>query len=497
MRILSLKPLTIAASGVTIFTPLTALSVLVLLVLQQVPSIDAQSNLVYTDVSDLFDNRIHLKHKVASKEVTFNGSSNAAANITATSGAFPTYTGNATISQPPAPTIAPPPPSFAIISPYDSAIEYIGRWNRSADTGTVASNWGGAYLRVGVRGTASLSITLAQPYAAFNVLVDDRPAQAYFAPNPVPPDSQNITINILKTGIDKNKDHVLKIAAYAESDSIQLRNIILDNGGTVFPTANGSTPEIIEFIGDSITAGATLKLHSLQDYSWQSAETIGVQHTQIAMSGITLLNNTVSFVNSHQNVYGMEDQYNFTQSPYFTPLQPWDFGIYAPQVIVVNIGTNDYLKNVDPYVFQTHYSLFLRNLFRIYPNVTAILALQTFGGFYDQETYNAVRIVSNGLDGLPAIPDKIVFIDTGGWIAIDDPDLAVPPHPNELGHQLIASRIIPVLKNALEGNLQGAQYAALGPGFGSSTAVRSHNDALVSFIFSLLALISATLIFSA
>ncbi|WP_126579620.1 hypothetical protein [Tengunoibacter tsumagoiensis] len=160
-------------------------------------------------------------------------------------------------------------------SPTDPDITYIGRWDTSsADLAT--SYWGGAYLKTSFTGT-TVSMKLA---GSANIYASiDNGGDVYYG-------GANGTVNLTPTPLSAGT-HSLRVAAKSEWDQIQFQGLVLDAGATtVAPTVS---PTIIEFVGDSITSGLTDSKSSLSAYGWLAGEQLGVEHTQVAFSGICLV----------------------------------------------------------------------------------------------------------------------------------------------------------------------------------------------------------------
>src|SRR5450759_1916913 len=207
-------------------------------------------------------------------------------------------------------------------SPSDSNITYVGRWDNS-NLSNVKSYWSGAYFRVNFTGT-TLSIKLA---AAVPIYVTIDGATKYYS-------SANGTVNLTSTPLASGT-HSLRVAARSENDTIQFQGLALGSGAST--QAPAAKSRLIEFVGDSITAGCcALPNYVLDDYSWLTGEALNADHTQIAYSGICLQNASCG-----ENALGMSNQFFKLQTIHYLNSPAWDFNRYQANQVVINLGTND------------------------------------------------------------------------------------------------------------------------------------------------------------
>ena len=322
-------------------------------------------------------------------------------------------------------TVLPPGPGE--IAPTDPNIEYIGRWDKS-DSSNYISNWGGAYLRVSFTGQ-HVQLKLAAPVN----LVAKIDGAEYVEYRNVPPGPLNLT----PTALDGSVRHTLVVNARFEADELNFQGLILDeNAYTVEP--NPSRP-IVEFIGDSITAGHMTTKGAVTDYAWLTGEALGCDHTQIAFSGVTLVS---GYHYRGWNVPGMDvgefkqQHINHCVDVTCANVPAWDFTKYDAKMVVINLGTNDawVTRSTPSSTFQHTMTAFLENVRAKYP-LAEIFVMRTFAGVYVPQTQAAV-------DARIAAGDHHVqYIDTTGWLAPEDynPDGG---HPNDGGHVKIAEYLV-------------------------------------------------------
>ncbi len=306
-------------------------------------------------------------------------------------------------------------------SPTDPHIVYIGRWDTSSGT-TATSYWGGAYFKTNFTGT-TVQVHLggtANIYASI-----DGGADTYYA-------AANGTVNLTPSPLAAGM-HTLRVATRSEHDVMQFQGLTLDAGATT--AAPSLSPTIIEFVGDSITAGYQNTNWALSDYAWLTGEQLHAEHTQIAYPGICLVDAVSCY---SPNSIGMSRQFFKLQTVDYPSSPDWDFSRYQARAVVINLGTNDNSKGVNDTTFQQSYVSFLQNIRAKYPNAD-IFALRTFGGYKAAPTQAAVNAVTAAGD------NKVHYVDTTGWLSPSDfqPDGV---HPNDAGQQKAANLLTSVLE---------------------------------------------------
>ena len=302
-------------------------------------------------------------------------------------------------------------------SPTDANIRYFGRWDtRSA--GAYLPGWTGAYAVVGFTGT---TVKLRQRNSVdLYTSVDGGAWMSY----------RNVagTVNLTPDRLPDGT-HTLRVAYCQDAGSYKgdevFQGVVLDSGAH---TVAVSVPSrIIEFVGDSITAGYKTSKEALTAYGWLTGEKLGAAHTQIARPSVCL-------VPTPDGCVGMRDRYLKTGLDTSTP--DWDFSRYQVSDVVLNLGTNDKGHNVSGAQFQSAYVTLLQRIRAKYPNAT-IHAMETFKRWYAAETKAAVTARNNAGDA------KVRYVATEGWLtAADTPD---GTHPDDTGHQKIAARLAALL----------------------------------------------------
>ncbi len=302
----------------------------------------------------------------------------------------------------------------------DGNIKYFGRWDFT-NPAEYASYWGGAYIRVNFTGT-TVKIKVGYPTHYF-AKIDNGPWVSYY--------NANGTINLTPTPLASGT-HTLSVAQGKDYDyQFKFQGLILDAGAVTSPPSVFS--QLIEWIGDSITAGYTDEQANVSGYPWVCSETLlHTEHTQIAYPGVRLV--------TSGNGPGMDVQYFKLQNPAYTTAPAWDFTRYTPKVIVINLGTNDN-GHVPDDQFRDTYISFLANIRAKFPNVE-IFVVRTFINVMTNPTIAAVNA------RIAAGDTKVHYIDTNGWLT--NADYTDGLHPSVAGNIKAAGLLQPIIAPYLD-----------------------------------------------
>ncbi|MEU4472625.1 cellulose binding domain-containing protein [Micromonospora sp. NPDC023888] len=306
-------------------------------------------------------------------------------------------------------------------TPADSNISFVGRWNKT-NASAYVPYWAGAYLRVGFTGrTVKLrQRNTIQLWAS----IDGRAFTSFTGSGTI-----NLTPTALAAGNHTLIVSYRQVAGSYTGDAV-FQGLILESGaGTFRPPAR---PKLVEFVGDSITAGATSSQLAVTDYAFKVGERLGYDHTQIAIGGMCLAETT-------DGCWAQETRY-WMSSGGQAGTDQWDFSRYTADGVVINLGTNDKSHGVSAATFQATYTTFLTRVRARFPNAK-LFAMRTFIGRYAAETEAAVRARNAAGDA------NVFYVDTTGWLPSGG--LSDSVHPNDAGHQAITERLAPLLSAAL------------------------------------------------
>jgi lysophospholipase L1-like esterase len=300
------------------------------------------------------------------------------------------------------------------VYPANDGIEYIGRWDKQNKTRYV-SHWGGAYFRLHFTGT-SINVTLFNT-PSLKIYVDDQPGYKLTGAN-------KVLVNGLQPG-----NHILVVAANYQSDEIGLEAISLDDTAKIIMPVNKK--DVIEFVGNSITAGAGV-LTCQAAYPWLVAEQMGFDHTQIAYGGITLVEGYRTLTGPQ---HGQVEQYFALKEPPGDVDTKFNFTDYTPVMIVIELGANDRGAHVPVDYFEQQYILFLQKIRVKYPGAKIVMLKTSFcgGDYANAQMHEVVNTFNNAGD------KKVYFVDISDWVT--NADLVDGCHPSITGNKKIADSL--------------------------------------------------------
>lgn len=261
-----------------------------------------------------------------------------------------------------------------VVPATDRHIEYTGR-TCTDHNGRVLFSYPGVQALVSFSGT-SLKMSVKPRSGYFMVQVDDA------LPRKVSCMAEQDSIVSLADSLSSG-NHTAKVMYVVEGYELHpaIRGFIIDAGCTL--TDNHPQPaRRIEFIGDSMTCGYgnededptsafsyDTENHYLT-YAAITARRLNAQHTVVARSGIGI------YRNWGQSLEGSPDAMPalYDRTLFYDSIPLWDYSRYTPQVICINLGTNDTSQDrYDTSRMETAYKTFVRHIRTKYPEAKIVL----------------------------------------------------------------------------------------------------------------------------
>ena len=161
---------------------------------------------------------------------------------------------------------------------------------------------------------------------------------------------------------------------------IGISKLITDENATLLPTPE--KPRKLEFIGDSITCGygvddsdlthtfSTKTEDMTKAYAYQTAQALNADYSMVSYSGYGIYS---GYTEGAQNLSELVPPYytkigfsRGTVNGQSITMTEWDFQAYKPDMIVLNLGTNDFSYCQDfedrQAEFVAHYQQFLQTI---------------------------------------------------------------------------------------------------------------------------------------
>jgi lysophospholipase L1-like esterase len=266
------------------------------------------------------------------------------------------------------------PVKGSVVKASDKRIQYVGRVS-FAKPDVASFNFPGTQIIAAFEGT-SLKMMARPESGYFMVQIDN--AEPFKVGFNAKRDSVVTVATALPAGIHSFK------AMYAIEGLFrhpEFHGLILDEGCSLVEAP--ALPERkIEFIGNSITCGYGVESITKEDpfedetenhfytYATLTAKALGAQHTAIARSGIGVYRNYDG--PKAGNKENMPWQYEYTL--FNDHSERWDFSRYQPQLVCINLGTNDLsTPNFDIKLYEKAYRAFLKTVRGHYPNAKIVL----------------------------------------------------------------------------------------------------------------------------
>lgn len=332
--------------------------------------------------------------------------------------------------------------SFKADSP---EIRYTGRTEKTP-TGEVSFNWSGTYFETGFTGSSVAIKASDTKRNYYNVFIDGVQTGVISIAGK---DTTIVLANWLHAG-----KHSLRLQKRSEGEqgTTTIKSIILESNCTLIP-ASPKKSRHIEFIGNSITCGygteGLLKTDPFKAetencnlaYSCIIARYFDADYTLIAHSGRGAARNygdtsRVSKVTMKELMDGTFDM---------TPENRWNFKDYTPDLVVINLGSNDFSTKPHPLKeeFLAAYDKIIVKLRTLYGNVNILCVAPPKGGAFDYLREFCISKKDKNLH----------FAAYLNEVYNDDTDLGSSGHPNYQGQKKIAMTLIPHISSIMKWNL--------------------------------------------
>lgn len=355
----------------------------------------------------------------------------------------PTATPTPTSTPTPTPTVA---PGASLDPNWRTQVNCIGRFDQS-DAGGPRFSWSASTLQAAFQGT-NLAVSLARTELwdsenFFNVRVDGGTSTTLKV--------DHDGVFSLASGLAEGP-HVVELSRRDEGmyADIQYQGFLLDQGHLLAPPARSERR--VEFIGDSITCGygneaanesmgfTTATENAYLAYGPVTARKLSAEACVIAWSGIGIYRNGSGTDNQMPEIYPR----TLSKSP--TPV--WDFSTWVPQVVVVNLCTNDFGPGIpDRTAFVKAYQDFIATLRAHYPSAHVFCAVGPMMGGAGLTA--AVDYIQNGVMKplVQAGDGRLHFIQ----FPTQDPadGLGADWHPSLRTHQKMADQLTEEIRTLL------------------------------------------------
>ena len=252
--------------------------------------------------------------------------------------------------------------------------------------------------------------------------------------------------------------HLLRLMYVVEGYDLKpsFWGLLLDEGATLLPPPPLST-RTIEFIGNSITCGYGNESTSNGDhfeyesenhylsYAQVAARMLGARAHVVARSGIGVYRSYGGpKTGTPDNV--MPTEYEYTNL--YDRSERWDFSRYQPQVVCINLGTNDFsTNNYDVKLFQQAYYFFVNQVRSHNPQAKIVLLCGSMLGGKELEICRRVlnEIVADAKKNGDYQVYHFDFTPMNGSL-----QYGADWHPSVWQHQLMAAELTAYLRPLMQ-----------------------------------------------
>lgn len=315
----------------------------------------------------------------------------------------------------------------------DPAINITGRIQRM-DDGSVRYDWVGTYLRTEFTGSA-ISIRVAEEGESWhNVFIDGTLKGKIQIKGKEPHDV------VLAEGLGKGT-HSLMLQKCTEGEFGLVRLYSLTAKGKAQFKAVKPRQRMIEVIGDSYTCG-----YGTEGASGTERFKLSTENCNKAYGCIVARYFDADYSLVAHSGMGMTRNYNGAKRPNMTDRYPklfddhddvaYDFKGYTPDLVIINLGTNDFSVQVSPAEYVNDYVKMIGTVRSHYNNVPILCVIPHSANTFLLAALQELKGRVAGMKGV-----RVAQPMPG--IVLNDTDLGSDTHPNWKGQQKIAMTLIP------------------------------------------------------
>lgn len=334
------------------------------------------------------------------------------------------------------------------------SFRYVGRFDFS-NPQEVRYDWSGVYIQFSFRGTECAVKMSDTGHNYYNVFVDDQPSKTI--------DVKSDTTIVIARNIGT---HIHKIRIYKRTEGNQgtgsFKGILISEKGEMLEWKDVPIRKI-EFVGNSITCGYGTEGLSKSErfkpstennylsYAPIMARAFKADYHIIAHSGMGVVRNYGYKEKVSPNA--MPDRFNRVFDEKELPL--WNFRLWKPDVVVINLGTNDFSTQPfpDKTVFKAGYEKLIDEVKKQYGEVPVFCIV---GPMTDEPCYSYVKELVEDFRSVYQ-RKNVYFVGIPTYLMDPEKDLGSDTHPNYSGQRKMAAHVLPVISSILEWDYEGKE----------------------------------------
>lgn len=337
-------------------------------------------------------------------------------------------------------------PPYQFIEPADANVSIMGR-TLTDENGHIQFDWPGVTIHATFTGSYCAIKLDDAGRNLYNVFLNDAPVRII----DVSSDTTIILGDDLGTGT-----HNIMITKRTEGNlgRATFKGLIIHENGTLLDPPLPAERKI-EFIGNSITCGYGTDSddrferftpeteNNYHSFAPITARAFSADYHIVAHSGQGIVRNYG--YEEPVSPYTMQQRYLQTFDMEMEPA--WDFSRWQPDMVVINLGTNDFSTQPHPNetVFNKGYNNLVGNVRKNYGDIPIFCIV---GPMIDEPCYSYVKnMVEGNRNSLN--DENIYFIGIPNALMILDEDLGADWHPNYSGQKKMAAHIAPVIASVM------------------------------------------------
>ncbi len=336
----------------------------------------------------------------------------------------------------------------------NKAFRYVGRFDFS-NPAEVRFDWSGVYIQFNMRGTECAVRMSDTGHNYYNVFIDDQPSKTI--------DVKSDTTIIIGSGLGTQ---IHRVQIYKRTEGNQgtgsFKGILISENGEMLPWKDIPTRKI-EFIGNSITCGyGTEGLsgsehwkpsteNNYQSYAPIMSRAFKADYHIVAHSGMGVVRNYGYKEKVSPNA--MPDRINRVYDERELPV--WDFKQWNPDVVVINLGTNDFSTKPfpDKAVFIAGYEKLINEVRKQYGSIPIFCVA---GPMTDEPCYSYVKEMVETFRSVYQ-NKNVYFVGIPTYLMNPEKDLGSDTHPNYSGQRKMAAHVLPVISSVLGWDCQAGE----------------------------------------
>lgn len=304
-------------------------------------------------------------------------------------------------------------------------------------------NFPGVTAMLNFTGT-SLAMATSPGSGYFMVEIDSlAPAKVLYAPED--------SVLTLAEGLPEG-NHTARITYAIEGYEMnpEIRGFILDSDGKLLPKPEASDVKL-EFIGNSITCGYGTEADSAQVHFSYDTENHCLSFAHLTARNLNAESNVVarSGIGIYRNYDGPKEgspegtmPQEYDKALLYATDYPWDFTANTPDIICINLGTNDFsTNNYDAELYAATYDSFLDHVLEVNPASKVVLLTGSMLNGKELETQKVI------LDSIAANHDRVYRFDMTPQTG--ELGYGADYHPSAAQAQVMANELTAYLRSLL------------------------------------------------